>query len=180
MCAPALAAVVGMGQAVAGFAGQVMTYQSQKAAWNQNVENARGSAVDQQKGLQTRLLQEGAKTAQEKHLSYLEEAKRSSEARVSAASAGVGAGASVDAIVGEITARSALNRTNAETNYQWTVSDITNRLKATETQAEGRIASMPEPVAPNPASLALNVAAAGMAPYQGTAQGRAVAAQFNL
>lgn len=168
MCAPMLGMVMGIGQAVLSVASAsaqhsaaMADYNAKAAVWRQNVVNSQAAARDEQRQIITRQLQEQEKTSQKIHVSFLEEAQKRSTAEVSAASAGV-TGISVDNILNDITAKSALNRSYAERNYKYVAQDITEQLQGTYTKMMSRINSVERPVEPSSAPVAIAAAGAGL------------------
>lgn len=152
---------MGVMGAVANFGAQQADYQAKKHAWEQNVVNSEASARDQYKQTTIRFIQEQEKTLQKTHLSYLDEAEKAAQAENSAGAAGV-SGVSVDNVLRDISVKSALNRTYADTNYKYVAADLTEQLHQIDTQEISRINSMPVPQAPSPLGLFAGVAGAGV------------------
>lgn len=163
MCAPvaALGAVVGIMSSVASFSAKQQDYEAKAAAWRQNVVNAQAAARNDQQQLLTRQLQEGAKTVQDKHISYVEGAQKAAMAEAAGAKGGV-TGLSVDNLVSDIQGKSLLNRTYADENYQMKAAQIQAQLDGTVTTMQSRIDSMPRPVSPSPLELVAGIAGAGV------------------
>lgn len=163
MCAPvaALGAVVGIMGSVASFAAKQQDYDAKAAAWRQNVVNAQAAARDDQTQLLQRNLQEQDKNIQDKHISYIEGAKKAAMAQASAAAGGV-TGISVDNIVADIQGKSALNRTYADMNYKYKAAQIQTQLTGTVTTMQSRIDSMPRPISPSPLEMIVGIAGSGV------------------
>jgi hypothetical protein len=136
-------------------------YSAQAAAWKQNAINALAAGRDEQNQLLLRTAQEEEAKNQKVYLSNLEEAQRKAEAEVSAAEGNIG-GISLDNVMADIGRRAAYNRTVEERNFVMTAAQLNQELRATNTRIEGRINSVPRPVAPNPLGFFLPAVGAGL------------------
>lgn len=166
MCLPVLGAVVGIASAVVGFAAKQQQYDKDVKQYNQNVQNSLAAGRDDQKQIAARQLQEQQAYHQKDHVANVEAAQKSSEVSVAAASAGVG-GLSVGNLLGDIASKTALNRGTLETNYMNTAAQLQAQNDAGTSKTQSRINSMPVPTAPNPASLFVDVAGAGVKAFSG-------------
>jgi hypothetical protein len=168
MCAPAapiISAVAGIGvaalQAGASYSASEADYQAKAAAWRQNVINAESAARDEQVQIIGQQLIQQNKIAQQKHVSFLEQAQKEATVAVSAAEGGV-SGISVDNVMQDIATKSQLNRTYADQNYSYIVADTVNKLKSSDDQEISRINSVERPVEPSPLAAIAGVAGAGV------------------
>lgn len=165
MCAPALSAVMGLAvgvmQAGASYSAQQADYRAKSEAWRQNVTNSEAAARDEQRQILTQQMQEQDKTVQKDHISFLEQAQKSSRVEVSAAQGGV-SGLSVDNLLADIAGKSELNRTYADRNYAFVAADITEKLHASDTRLQSRINSVQRPVEPSPLTPIIGIAGAGV------------------
>lgn len=174
MCAPAVAAVAGIGvsvlQAGASYSAQQSDYAAKTAAWEQNVVNSETAARDEQVQIIGNQLVQQNKIGQQQHISYVTEAQKQASAASSAASSGV-SGISVDNILSDIANKSEVNRSYADQNYQYIVADTKMKLKSSDDQEQSRINSMPVPQAPSPLSAFAGIAAAGVKGYSALTTG---------
>lgn len=171
MCAPAgaLAALgfaVSVAQGITEYAAQVQDYNKAETAWQANYVNSLSAAVDEQKALQLRTMQEQDASAQRQHLINVETATAGAEARVRANSAGVG-GISVDNIVRDIQRVGATNRAIDDANYRATAQQLTAEMGATNTRATNRINSMTRPTKPSLLGTIFKIAGAGINAFGG-------------
>ena len=155
MCDPMTIAI---GSALAGAAGQVVSYQNQQAMYEQNRQNAMAAFRDNQKGLNDREMQEQDAAAQKRFDTSLQAKAAEATSEVSAGEAGV-SGISVDALVGDIGARAGRATSNIDTNLDWTTSQLQAEKTAGAHQQTDRINSVP---APNFADAALRIAGVGL------------------
>jgi hypothetical protein len=107
------------------------------------------------------MIQENAASEQKQELSMIEEVDKRAEAEVSATSGGV-EGISVKRILGDISRKSAVNRSIIDTNARYTAAQLTEEMKGIKTTAEGRINSVARGRKPSFLSAAIGIAGAGV------------------
>lgn len=164
MCPPILAIAgfaVSAASSVMGFAAQSQQADAQTAAWQQNYTNALAANRDTENQDTERQLQEADAAGQKVALNNVQVAQKQASVAASAASGGV-SGISVDSLVADIGQQGSMNKLTIQRNFQNTVSQLQAEKDASVDQAQSRINSMQPGTPPNPASLALNVAGAGL------------------
>jgi hypothetical protein len=164
MCSPILGLAVGILQSVVQFQAAQQDYEAQSQQWRQNYTNSLAAARDEQLALTQRQLQEEEATSEQIHLMGIEGAEKVAEARVAAGAAGV-SGISVGNIIADIRGRTAGNQVTAQRNWRMTAQQLQLEQNATVTRAENRINSVTRPTAPNPLSLVVGIAGAGVRAY---------------
>lgn len=164
MCAPAiglaLSLTMGIAQSVVQYQAARSDYAAKTAAWQQNIVNAQAGARDEFRQVTQRNLQEQGKTTQKLQLSYMEDAQKQALAKVSAAGAGV-SGISVDNILGDISGKTALNRTYIQENYRYVAADLQTQANNAVTRQSMRIAAVPAPQEPSPLVPLIGIGTAG-------------------
>lgn len=170
MCAPAalglLSFASGALQAVVGFQAAEADYSAKAAAWKQNYVNSIAADQNDEHQITLRQLQEGDALTQKQQLSQVDQATRQAEVSVQAAGAGV-SGQSVDYLVADVARKDATNRATDTANWQMTARQLQTQQEATVTTAQSRINSVPIPVAPNPLSMIIGIAGAGIKAFGG-------------
>lgn len=106
-------------------------------------------------------MQEQEATAQKDHQIIVEGAEKASEVSVSAAGGNVG-GLSVDAILGDVTRKVAMNRATVQRNAEMTAQQLQQQQRAVVSQEESRINSMSPGTDPSPLEPALKIAGSGI------------------
>jgi hypothetical protein len=149
---------------IASFSAKQEAANEQTARYNQNVTNSLAAARDQHNQLTLRTMQEAEASQQKEYVHNVEAAERAADVSVSAAGGNVG-GLSVDALIGDITRKSALNRSTVQRNYQMTAAQLQQQQIGVVTQAESRINSMAPGSPPSPIGPALEIAGAGIKAY---------------
>jgi hypothetical protein len=109
-------------------------------------KNALAAYANDQTAINHRQIQEADASSQKVQQINLEEAKKVSEVRLSAASAGV-SGISVDNLVGDVTRQASQNRQNQFENTKMAIDQLQLEKKQSQTQAQSRINSAPRPSA---------------------------------
>ncbi|TPJ33677.1 hypothetical protein [Mesorhizobium sp. B2-8-3] len=147
-------AIVAVASSVVSFAAAQADYQARAEQWKQNYVNALASGREEQQQIQVRMMQEEAAHSQKDQASRIEGAEVAAEAEVSAGAAGVG-GISLDNILTGINRKVDMKVQADKTNYLNTATQLTEELKATNTNIKNRINSVQRPTAPNPLGYAL-------------------------
>jgi hypothetical protein len=161
-----LGMAVGAMQAIVGHQAAVDDYHAKSEQWRQNIVNAQSAARDEQGQLLLRHMQEEEATNQKVKLSQIEEAEQRALVEVTAGHSGV-SGLSIQNLLSDVTRRSAYNRTVELQNFKMTAAQLQAEQNQTVTTMESRIASIPRPVAPNPAVPFVQMLAAGANAFGG-------------
>lgn len=109
-------------------------------------ENALQAYNNDEIALAHRQIQEADASGQKVQQINLDEAKKVSEVKLSASSAGV-SGISVDNIVGDVTRQASQNRQNQFDNTKMAINQLQLEKKQSQAQAQSRINSAPKPSA---------------------------------
>lgn len=155
MCVMAVGAIVSVLQSVVSFAAAQADYEAKAAQWTQNYKNALASGRDEQKQIGLRMIQEEVALTQKTQANTVEGAKALGQAEAAAGAAGV-AGISLDNLKGGIERQIADKMAADNTNYRYTVAQLTTEMDATNTNIENRINSVQKPVPPNPLGYVLS------------------------
>lgn len=154
MCIEVAMALASVAQSVVSFAAAEEDYNSRSEMWKQNYTNALAAGRDEQNQLQLRMVQEQEAHTQKQQLTAIEGAEISAEAEVSAASGGV-SGVSLNNILLGINRKIGMKQEADKTNHHNTILQVSEQMKATNTNIENRINSVQKPTAPNPLGYAL-------------------------
>lgn len=141
MCGPL---AVGIISAVAGIAGQIVTFIGQDEQAKAQQENARVAYENDLKQITKRQVQETDAANQKLQMMELDEADRKAEAAVAAAGSGV-AGLSVDAVMRDIGARASRNKETEKLNVRYVVDQLQYDKKGSQARNQGRINDAPRP-----------------------------------
>lgn len=124
----------------------VAQYQAQSEEAEATRKNALQAYANDQNAINHRQIQEAEASSQKVQQINLEEAKKVSEVRLSASSAGV-SGISVGNLIGDVTRQASTNRQNQFENTKMAINQLQLEKKSSQTQAQGRINSAPRPSA---------------------------------
>ncbi|QXV74664.1 putative internal virion protein [Rhizobium phage RHEph21] len=154
-----------------GAAQQVVSYQAEKTAaeqqnqlYRENAARANQNARDQMFQTQQRMLQEQEKGADEKADTIREAREAKATATVAAGEAGV-SGLSVDALLAEFDGRAATRNDRTDQNTEWTLNQLNNEMKGIRSNAEDRINSVQRAAAPSFFNTGLKIAGVGLDSY---------------
>ncbi|MFB2563650.1 hypothetical protein [Rhizobium sp. IMFF44] len=154
-----------------GAAGQVMSYQAERAAANQqnqlyrdNAARANQNARDQMFQTQQRMLQEEEKASDEKADTLRQARAAKATATVAAGEAGV-SGLSVAALLAEFDGRAAAANDRTDQNTEWTLTQLNNEMKGIRANAEDRINSVQRAATPSFFNTGLKIAGGGLDSY---------------
>lgn len=137
---------LGLATFALGAVQSIAEYSAQKAESKANEQNAIEAWKNQQTQLTKRAMQEEDALRQKQQLQNIEEAQVKADTVASAAASGV-AGISLDNLVSDVTRRAAYNRGIEEENTRMTLAQIRLERKGLNSQAQGRINSVPRPSA---------------------------------
>lgn len=151
MCVGAAVAVL---SSVVSFAAAQADYQARAEQWKANYVSALASGREEQQQIQLRMMQEDDALAQKEQASRIEGAEVSADAEVSAGAAGVG-GISLANIMTGINRKVDMKVQADRTNHFNTAAQLSEELKATNTNVKNRINSVARPTAPNPLGYVL-------------------------
>lgn len=140
------ALAIGLITAGIGAVQSVAQYSAQKQEAKANEQNAIESWKTQQAQLSKRAMQEEDALRQKQQQQNIEEAQVKAETVASAAGAGV-AGLSLDNLIADVGRRASFNRQTEEENTRNTLAQLRLERKGVNSQAQGRINSVPKPSA---------------------------------
>lgn len=149
MCVAVLGLVTGILTSVVQFGAAQADYNARAEQWRQNYTNALASGREEQTAIQIRMMQEEEGLSQKTQLAQIEGAEAVASAEVSAGSAGL-SGISLTNIITGLNRKVDQKISADKTNYLNTAAQLTQELKATNTNIKNRINSVQRPVAPNP------------------------------
>lgn len=151
-----------------GAASQVVSYQGQAAAAEQqnqlyrdNAARANQNARDQMFQTQQRMLQEQEAAAAEKIDNTREARAAKATASAAAGEAGV-TGLSVDALLREFDGRAAEANDRIDQNTEWSMTQLNNEMKGIRANTEDRINSVQRAAKPSFWDAGLRIAGAGL------------------
>lgn len=124
----------------------IAQYQAASEEAEATRKNALQAYANDQNAINHRQIQEADAGSQKAAQINLEEAKKVSEVRLSASSAGV-SGISLDNLVGDVTRQAATNRQNQFDNTRMAINQLQLEKKQSQAQAQSRINSAPKPSA---------------------------------
>lgn len=146
---------------MAQFGAQQQAADAQTARYNQNYQNALAAGRDDHNQLTLRAMQEQEATAQKDHSIIVEGAEKAAEVSVSAAGGNV-SGLSVDALLGDVARKTAMNRATVQRNAEMTAAQLQMEQRGVVAKEQARINSMAPGVDPNPLEPALKIAGSGI------------------
>lgn len=146
---------MGIASFAVGAAQSIAQYSAQKEDAKNTREAARVAYEDDQKQTSLREMQEQDAASQKIATDKLQGAEIAAEASVQASEGGV-AGISVDNLMADITRRGARNRETIGENTRMTIAQLQQQKKGSQSNAQSRINS-----APNPSALGLVAGLAG-------------------
>lgn len=138
------ALAVGLITAGIGAVQSVAQFSAQRQEAKANQENATESWKQQQNQLTKRAMQEEDALRQKQQQQNIEEAQARADVVTSAAAGGI-SGISLDNLVADVGRRASFNRQAEEENTRNTLSQIRLERKGINSQAQGRINSVPKP-----------------------------------
>lgn len=154
-----------------GAAKEVVSYQGEKAAaeqqnqlYRENAARANQNARDEMFQTQQRMLQEQEKGAADKADVARQARADKATATVAAGESGV-SGLSVDALLAEYDGRAAAANDRTDQNTEWTLSQLNNEMKGIRANAEDRINSVQRAAAPSFFNTGLKIAGVGLDSY---------------
>lgn len=166
MCEPIAIASFALSAGSSLMAGQAQDAQAaaqSRANYNSAVANNAMLVADyQQQGI--KLQQEAQASQAEQHENNLEALRDKARMATSAGESGVG-GASVNALLMDLTRQNANRNQTVEQNLNNTRQQVAYENKANHSSAKARNASMPKPVKNNWAATGLQIAGAGVSSY---------------
>lgn len=142
----------------------IAQYQAASEEAEATRKNALQAYVNDQNAINHRQIQEADASAQKVQQINLEEAKKVSEVRLSASSAGV-SGISVDNLVADVTRQASQNRQNQFDNTRMAINQLQLEKKSSQMQAQSRINSAPRPSALSLIAGIGGAALSGMSTY---------------
>jgi cytoskeletal protein RodZ len=161
MCFPGAAAVIGVAQAVVGFAGQEQQYQEEEARYNQNYQNALQDNRTAEARLQAKTMEQNQEYSQKAQMVQVEGAQKQATVAAAAATSGV-SGNSVQEITNSVGEQ--INQKQADLQLQWqaNVNQTASEKASAVDQENSRIGEVANPYSPSPAGALLSAAGAGL------------------
>ena len=166
MCDPL--SMIGFGIAAASqvvsYQGQAVAAEQQNQLYRDNAARANQSARDQMFQTQQRMLQEQEAAASEKIDTSREARAAKATASVAAGESGV-TGLSVDALMREFDGRAAEANDRIDQNTEWSMTQLNNEMKGIRANTEDRINSVQRAAKPSFWDAGLRIAGAGLDSY---------------
>jgi hypothetical protein len=152
---------MGILTAVTAAASTVTSYVGQEQTAKATQDAAIKAYATEQHQLTLREMQEQDAASQKTSIQNIEDAQKSAEVAVSAASGGVG-GVSVDNLIADVHRQAARNRNTIFENTQMTVAQLQQEKKGAQATAQSRINSAPRP---SPLSLVAGLGGDALSGY---------------
>jgi ABC-type uncharacterized transport system YnjBCD substrate-binding protein len=161
MCVAILSVAVSALSSVAGFMQQQQQYEAQQQQYENNRISANKAAVNKYASQQNRALQERAAASQEAQKLQTDAMSSRATAEVAAGESGV-SGLSVDALIQDFYGQEGRYERTLSNNYQMSADYLRSEMDVTQSQAEGRINSVEQPIKPSFAGAAIRILGAGL------------------